>query len=125
MSKVIVEFNGLAGLGSKITLATARAVADAANICVEEASSNVHVITGDLRSTIRAEVEGLTAVVSAGGLPGGATGDDVDYAAHEEFGTRYRAGHPFMGPAAAAADESLKNAGIRNITLAISDPRLP
>lgn len=61
------------------------------------AKATVHVITGNLRDSIRTEAsseEPGMADVIAGGING------VDYAADEEFGNSRRPAHPYLRPAA-------------------------
>lgn len=70
----------------------------------------VHVITGDLRRSIRVEpASDGTADVIAGGING------VDYAPYEEFGTRFRSAHPYMRPALDAGRSEARTAMRRKV----------
>lgn len=65
-----------------------------AKVIADKAASTVHVITGNLRDSIRVEdAEDDLAQVVAGGING------VDYAADEEYGNSHRPPHPYMRPA--------------------------
>ena len=57
----------------------------------QKAQKNAPVDTGQLRRSIQLDIRdaGMTAVVSA----------NTDYAAYQEYGTRYMTAHPFLRPA--------------------------
>jgi len=74
--------------------ALANATLAGALIIEGSAKEKVHVITGNLRRSIRSAIETSTAT-SATAI----VGTDVEYAPYEEFGTRYRPPHPYLRPA--------------------------
>lgn len=59
----------------------------------ERARSRVHVVTGELRDSIKARPDGKN---------GATVVAEAEHASFEEFGTRYRPPHPFLTPAAEA-----------------------
>lgn len=106
---------------------------DAAVIVLGDALSNVHRVTGKLQGSIGSEITGHGIGIEAhiGIMPGldspagyttadsGAwqrprkgvnTGDPQVYAIYEEEGTRYRPGHPFLGPALEDNRDRIDNA---------------
>ena len=72
--------------------ATREAVQESLDEGMDHSVSVVHVITGRLRDSIKTENVSET----GGDLVAG--GGDVDYAAHEEYGTSKREGHPYLEP---------------------------
>lgn len=87
-----------------------RIVDDAADAWVKKSKQDAHVITGQLRRSIRKEKKGKlkrTVIADPSNSSGGA------YAAHENYGTRYRSGHPFWEPGEKAAEDSIRRAKIR------------
>lgn len=67
--------------------------------------------TGALRNSIQTEIKGpLQATV----------GTNLEYAAYQEFGTRYQKGHPFMTP---AFDAEMKEFGKQFIELQVGSER--
>lgn len=88
----------------------ARVLDDAARAHVEESRSRVHVISGNLRDSIRATTSGRkqrTVIADATN----SSGDG--YASFEEYGTRYRPGHPFWEPGQRAAQDEIRAARLR------------
>lgn len=77
----------------------------AADAWVRESRASVHVITGNLKRSIRKEREGKNryrVVADATNSTGGG------YAAYEDGGTRYRPAHPFWRQGQRAAEDELK-----------------
>jgi phage gpG-like protein len=60
-----------------------------AQSAIQGAKDIVHVISGDLRDSIRVLEQGDNYIV---------VGSDLDYAADEEFGNSKRPPHPYLGP---------------------------
>lgn len=87
----------LSALKGAITSAESKEIGMAGGQVIERiAKATVHVVSGDLRDSIRTEPsdEPGIANVIAGGING------VDYAADEEFGNSRRPPHPYLRPAA-------------------------
>jgi HK97 gp10 family phage protein len=62
----------------------------------------VPVDTGSLRDSIHKAMTGAASgIVSAGGGTRRGTGEPIDYAGFQEYGTVYNAPHPFVRPAVA------------------------
>lgn len=73
---------------------------DLAEDVADDARRIAPVRTGDLKSTIRVgDVDDDHAEVLAGGLPGAATGELVDYPVYVETGTRHMSAQPYLRPA--------------------------
>lgn len=98
MAKTTVTLNitGLSKLGPALRSHAAdvqrrvEAVVEEYALLIErDAKANAPVDTGDLRSTIRSVLNGVSAEVLAGGIPGEATGEVVEHAAAIEFGLSY------------------------------------
>ena len=105
-----------------------RALVSGALLIVNQAKRNAPYETGNLRRSLHVGGEG-----SSGGLEGDTTGTDiggqesgrdyaevsvgtnVEYAPHQEFGTRHMAAHPFLRPAI----ESEKGAAVEEIGAAV------
>lgn len=81
------------GLAALRVEADAHTVVPLTNAIAADARRFVPVLTGDLRSSIRTEVDGSTGYVIAGD-------EDVDYAAYQEFGTTKMVAQPYLRPAA-------------------------
>ena len=81
-------------LGPACGEAAESAVKAAAEKAAAEAAALAPVATGRLRGSVVAEIDGLSASVSAG----------CDYAAPVELGSRGRPARPFLLPAAQASD---------------------
>lgn len=82
--------------------AVAEALADSAQAMEQDAKERVHVVTGQLRDSIRstATVRGgrVTAILSA----------SAPYALYEEIGTAFRPGHPYLRPALDAESDRIR-----------------
>jgi HK97 gp10 family phage protein len=86
--RVIAQLNSLQNVGHLA------AYLPMAQYVAKQARDYVHVITGDLKRSIKAKKTGdNTAQVEA----------TMPYAIYEEYGTRYRPAHPFIRPAMADA----------------------
>lgn len=91
---VIIKRNDLPKMVAHLREQAPAVTEATADAIVTDAKSIVHVITGNLRDSIRAEkVDAYYWTVTAGS-------DEVDYASYEEFGTRFRGPHPYLTPAA-------------------------
>ncbi|GAB2959000.1 hypothetical protein GCM10027048_27740 [Hymenobacter coalescens] len=97
-NNVSVAVQGVPGLLNKVRLlipktreAVRTAVAQTALQVESDAKGFAPVDTGRLRSSIKADISasGLSATVST----------NVSYAVFQEFGSRYQAAQPFLGPA--------------------------
>lgn len=71
-----------------------RAVIAGALIVQGDAKRRAPFKTGNLRRSIHIEPQGASRVYAAVDV-----GTDVEYAVHQEFGTRYIGAHPFLRPA--------------------------
>lgn len=84
------------------------AVSSGADDCVRQCADGIRdaaqsaapVLTGALRSGIDVEGAGRSVVVKASSLDGGG---EREYAAYNEYGTRYMSAQPFMRPGFQAA----------------------
>ena len=67
----------------------------------QKAQRKAPVDTGTLQRSIRLDIEdeGMTAVVSA----------NTEYAAYQEYGTRFMAAHPYLRPALREQAETFRN----------------
>jgi HK97 gp10 family phage protein len=87
--KVVVEHNRLPGAEKRARSLIDQALSDGAVETQATAQSLAPVDTGRLRSSIATEREGEMNY---------AVGTDVEYAVHQEYGTRYQSGKAFMRP---------------------------
>lgn len=77
-----------------------------AQIIVSMAKTNVHVISGDLKNSIRVEDTNQPGIAQA--VAGGVNG--VNYAKDEEYGNSRRPAHPYMRPAVDASRSQVRAA---------------
>lgn len=93
---MVASKNDLPRIASQIDRALAQLVKKHAFGIEAKAKALAPVDTGLLRNSIQTDIDGpLKATV----------GTNVEYAAHQEFGTRHQKGKPFLTP---AADEQKK-----------------
>lgn len=86
------------------------AVNELMDYAIEEERGRVPVATGSLRDSIRKIMTGQSSgVVRAGGGTRRGTGEPIDYAFFQEYGTVYNAAHPFVRPAVAYAASMMDN----------------
>lgn len=88
--------------GRQVQDVAERVVKDYLELIAREAKGYAPVDEGDLRSTIRVELERLAGAVIAGGIPGAETGKMVDYADVVELGRRDNPNYkpqPYLRPA--------------------------
>lgn len=89
---VRVRRNDLPRMAARLTPSVAATVTETAETILTDAKRRVHVITGGVRDS--GHIEPIAAGVAV-------VFDDPG-AVWEEYGTRYRPGHPFLTPAAEA-----------------------
>lgn len=84
----------------------------AMDYAIEVEQQEVPVATGSLRDSIHKIMTGETSgIVRAGGGTRRGTGEPIDYAIFQEYGTVYNAAHPFVRPAADAAAQTFGDIG--------------
>lgn len=98
---VKIEITGVKELQAKfermsfnLVTAVSRAMDEGEKIVETSAKSKVRVKTGNLKNSIEEKNRSLTSTTISIDI-----GTDVDYAAHQEYGTRKLSAQPFLRPA--------------------------
>ena len=98
--EVNLTHNNLPNVIDAVQSEAAECVRQCADGIRDQAQANAPVLTGALRSGIDVEGAGTSVIVKASSLDGGG---EREYAAYNEFGTRYMSAQPFMLPGYQAA----------------------
>ncbi len=99
-ASINVVFNNLPRASSAVRSGLEQVVGETTRAVTTFAQGYAPIDTGELHDSIGGQSSGLSGQAVAG----------TDHAIHQEFGTRYQAGTPFMRPGAEAARPGLETA---------------